>query len=101
VSEIMKQHQRQQQQQQQQGNTGQSHAQQLDFTPDLAIVYASCNYGPQLQDVVKAVRRAVPSVKHIFGCSVSGVVGLRLHWMLVYLQLQHASQQQHAGISEL
>jgi hypothetical protein len=35
-------------------------------------VFASCNYGAQLQDVLAAVRRACPTVKHIFGCSVSG-----------------------------
>lgn len=38
---------------------------------NLAIVFASCNYGSQLQDVVAVVRRAVPSVRHIFGCTVS------------------------------
>lgn len=42
-----------------------------DFEPDLAIVFASCNYGSQLQDVVSAIRRQVPSVRHVFGCSVS------------------------------
>lgn len=61
----------QQQQQQQQQQSGQEQQQQQEFQPDLAIVFASCNYGSQLQDVVRAVRRAAPSVKHIFGCSVS------------------------------
>lgn len=45
--------------------------QSSEFEPDLAIVFASCNYGSQLQDVVKAIRREVPSVRHVFGCSVS------------------------------
>eukprot|EP00879_Flechtneria_rotunda_P033425 GHRR01037017.1.p1 GENE.GHRR01037017.1~~GHRR01037017.1.p1 ORF type:complete len:221 (+),score=43.56 GHRR01037017.1:522-1184(+) len=45
------------------------------FEPDLAIVFASCNYGPQLEDVVTAVRRSMPSVKHIFGCTAFGVLG--------------------------
>lgn len=44
--------------------------QQGDFQPDLALVFASCNYGSQLQDVVRAIRRAVPSVRKVFGCSV-------------------------------
>lgn len=62
----------QQQQQAGQQQTGQQQQQQQQaFQPDLAIVFASCNYGSQLQDMVKAVRRAAPSVKHIFGCSVS------------------------------
>eukprot|EP00775_Hariotina_reticulata_P001179 gene1179-1516_t len=30
---------------------------------------------PQLQDVVKEIRRAVPSVQYIFGCSSFGVLG--------------------------
>jgi hypothetical protein len=52
--------------------------QQPDFQPDLALVFASCNYGSQLQDVVRAIRREVPSVRHVFGCSVSslGMAGL-------------------------
>jgi hypothetical protein len=45
--------------------------QQPDLQPDLALVFASCNYGSQLQDVVRAIRREVPSVRHVFGCSVS------------------------------
>lgn len=40
------------------------------FEPTLALVFASCNYGSQLQDVVRSVRRSVPSVRHVFGCSV-------------------------------
>lgn len=48
--------------------------QQPDLQPDLALVFASCNYGSQLQDVVRAIRREVPSVRHVFGCSVSRVL---------------------------
>jgi hypothetical protein len=65
------------QQQQQQQQPKQQQQQQQQFQPDLALVFASCNYGPQLQDVVAAVRRAAPSVKHIFGCSVSWTWGRR------------------------
>jgi transcription initiation factor TFIID subunit TAF12 len=61
---------KQQQQQQQQQQTSQQQQQQ-QFQPNLALVFASCNYGAQLQDVVAAVRRSCPTVKHIFGCSVS------------------------------
>jgi hypothetical protein len=49
----------------------QQQQQQQVFEPDLAIVFASCNYGRQLQDVVAAVRKVAPSVQHVFGCSVS------------------------------
>lgn len=42
----------------------------VPFEPTLALVFASCNYGSQLQDVVRCVRRSVPSVRHVFGCSV-------------------------------
>ncbi|WIA13834.1 hypothetical protein OEZ85_007378 [Tetradesmus obliquus] len=49
--------------------------QQPDLQPDLALVFASCNYGSQLQDVVRAIRREVPSVRHVFGCSAFGVLG--------------------------
>jgi hypothetical protein len=45
--------------------------QQPDFQPELALVFASCNYGSQLQDVVRAITREVASVRHVFGCSVS------------------------------
>jgi hypothetical protein len=58
-------------QQPQQQQPQQQQPQQQVFEPDLAIVFASCNYGRQLQDVVAAVRKVAPSVQHVFGCSVS------------------------------
>jgi hypothetical protein len=62
--------------------------QQPDLQPDLALVFASCNYGSQLQDVVRAIRREVPSVRHVFGCSVSRLVWLNCR------QQQHRSHHQ-------
>jgi hypothetical protein len=58
------------QQQQQQQSAGGVAGGSSGFQPDVALVFASCNYGSQLQDVVAAVRRAAPSVRAVFGCSV-------------------------------
>jgi hypothetical protein len=58
------------QQQQQQQPVNQQRQQHTGFQPELALVFASCNYGSQLPGLVAAVREAAPSVKHIFGCTV-------------------------------
>jgi small ligand-binding sensory domain FIST len=42
-----------------------------DFAPDIALVFASCSYGQDLENVVSEIRKQLPSVKRIFGCSVS------------------------------
>ena len=41
------------------------------FAPEVALVFASCSYGQDLENVVKEIRQQLPSVKRIFGCSVS------------------------------
>lgn len=41
-----------------------------DSQPELAIVFVSSVHGPSFDDVVPLLRQRVPSLKHIFGCSV-------------------------------
>jgi deleted-in-malignant-brain-tumors protein 1 len=39
--------------------------------PQLAIVFVSQTYDADINDVVAELRARLPSLKHIFGCSVS------------------------------
>jgi deleted-in-malignant-brain-tumors protein 1 len=41
------------------------------FEPELALVFAAAAYGSGLEEVVPALRQLVPSLRHIFGCTVS------------------------------
>lgn len=43
-----------------------------DFEPDLALVFVSSGYGPDLDNVVSELRKQAPSLQNIFGCTVSG-----------------------------
>ena len=42
------------------------------FQPELALVFATAAYGGGLEEVVPALRQLVPSLRHVFGCTVSG-----------------------------
>lgn len=41
-----------------------------DAAPDLAIVFVSAVHGPDFDQLVPLLRDRVPSLKHVFGCSV-------------------------------
>ncbi|KAL6760952.1 FIST N domain-containing protein [Haematococcus lacustris] len=43
--------------------------------PDLAIVMVSSVHGPRFNSIVPLLRKKLPSLTHIFGCSGYGVVG--------------------------
>ncbi len=42
-----------------------------DSRPDLALVFASNHWSDDMGEVVGLLRKAVPSVKCVFGCTVS------------------------------
>ncbi len=41
-----------------------------DSEPELAIVFVTSTFGPEFEQLVPTLRAKVPSLKHIFGCSV-------------------------------
>ena len=41
-----------------------------DSAPELAIVFVTSTFGPEFDQLVPLLRAKVPSLKHIFGCSV-------------------------------
>lgn len=41
------------------------------FEPELALVFVTAAYGDGLEEVVPALRQLAPSLKHVFGCTVS------------------------------
>ena len=43
-----------------------------DSQPELALVFVSSVYGPDFESVVPMLRERLPSLKSVFGCSVSG-----------------------------
>lgn len=49
------------------------------FAPELALVFATAAHGDALQDVVPTLRRLVPSLRHVFGCTVRAMP-LGLGW---------------------
>lgn len=42
-----------------------------DAQPELALVFVSCVHGSNFEQVVPLLRARLPSLKTIFGCSVS------------------------------
>ncbi|GAX79069.1 hypothetical protein CEUSTIGMA_g6509.t1 [Chlamydomonas eustigma] len=46
-----------------------------DTKPDLAIVFVTCSLGSEFDKVIPILRKLVPSLKTIVGCSGYGVVG--------------------------
>lgn len=46
-----------------------------DSQPELAIVFVSSTHGPDYSTVVPLLRKRLPSLKHVFGCSVSTCMG--------------------------
>lgn len=57
-----------------QGGASASGGGSSSFEPELAIVFATAAHGDGLEDVVPALREAVPSLRHVFGCTVSEIV---------------------------
>lgn len=45
-----------------------------DSEPELAMVFISSVYGQEFEDLVPLLREKIPSLKHIFGCSVRDLV---------------------------
>ncbi len=41
-----------------------------DPQPELAIVFVSAAFGPDFDRLVTLLRERLPSLKHVFGCSV-------------------------------
>ncbi len=44
------------------------------FQPDVALVFATAAYAEQLEQVVPALRRLAPSLRHVFGCTVRALL---------------------------
>lgn len=46
-----------------------------DTQPQLAIIFVSSIFGSQYDDVIPILRKRIPSLQHIFGCSAHSVIG--------------------------